>query len=268
VTDLAAPDLATPDLSVPALDLAPVDYAVTPDASGASTCDALAGQVALCEGFESGFLNPQVWSAVVDHATLSDSSFAYRGAHSLHIQTQWCNPADASVEARIIETRTFPPQTDTYVRLWAYFPRPDGGAPMGIAPDHLIGPELANGTSNYPDYNLFTGTNQPDNSLAFELHDTVSGMSQPSTTPITPPFGAWFCLQFHVQLGDASTGLIEFAVNGTGYQWKTATIPTQAFTSLRIGPYYSQFPLMSAVPPFDLWIDEIIVDSKPVSWAE
>ncbi len=231
---------------------------------GASRC-ATAG-VQLCEDFESGSIDAATWT-VSGTTPVVDGLQHARGSHALHI-TQSGNGL-----SYIKETKTFPEPHDTYFgRAFFYFkslPTPPGmtyahwtilaASGTGVPGEIRVSGQLQNGS------NLFgVGT---DNRTDGGTGDWTNSDEDPAGSPSPVPLGQWICIEW-MHEGDT---------NETAFWWDDVSHPSLSttssvhggnpvpfllpeFTSLWIGWQEYQ----TSTEPFELWVDEIAIDSARI----
>jgi hypothetical protein len=235
---------------------------------GASRC-ADAG-VQLCEDFESGMINPSIWT-VSGTRPVVDTMQAARGTHALHI-TQHGNGL-----SYIKETSTFPEANDTYFgRVFVYFKSlpatlPDGGmnyahwtmlagSGTGAPGEIRVSGQLQNGK------NLF-GVGTDTGTYDAGSGDWTTSDNDPKGSPSPVPLGQWLCIEW-MHKGDTSE---------TQFWWDDARHPSLSTTASMHGgnanPYllpqfdqvwvgWQEYQTSSEV--FELWIDEIAIDSRRI----
>ncbi len=228
---------------------------------GDSRC--AAAHLQLCEDFESGTLDPAVWT-VTGTAPAVDDQRAARGQRALHVKI------DGNGPSLIAETKTFPAPNDTYFgRMFVYFqslPSPAAGfdyahwtfaaaSGTGVKGEVRLSGQMQNGV------NLFgVGTDSlddPNGSGDWTNPDQDPG---PNGTPTPVPTGQWLCIEW----------MHDGAHNQTRFWWDAVEHPSLAttpatphlgnsgvpftlpsFTSLWVGWYEYQ----KTTEPFELWID-------------
>jgi hypothetical protein len=221
--------------------------------------------VELCEDFESGMIGP-AWT-VSGTKPVVDTMEHARGTHALHI-TQNGNGL-----SYIKETSTFPAQNDTYFgRVFVYFkslPTPPGmtyahwtmlaASGTGVPGEIRVSGQLQNGK------NLFgVGT---DNQTDSGTGDWTNSDNDPKGAPIAVPLGQWLCIEW-MHKGDTSE---------TQFWWDGALHPSLSTTASMHGgnsnpyllPKFTQVwvgwqEYQTSSEPFELWIDEIAIDSRRI----
>lgn len=231
---------------------------------GASRC-ATAG-VQLCEDFESGNLDRATWT-VSGTAPVIDGIQHARGTHALHI-TQNGNGL-----SYIKETKTFPEPNDTYFgRVFVYFnslPTPPGmtyahwtiiaASGTGVPGEIRVSGQLQSGN------NLFgVGT---DNRTDGGTGDWTNSDKDPAGSPRAVPLNQWLCIEW-MHKGDTSE---------TELWWDATLHPSLSTTSSIHGgnnvpfllPQFTNVWLgwqeyQTSTEPFELWIDEIAIDTARI----
>ncbi len=222
--------------------------------------------VQLCEDFETGMLDKSVWTPV-GTAPVIDGMEHARGAHALHI-TLPMNGLSA-----ISEKKTFPEPNDTYFgRMFVYFkslPTPPGmtyahwtiiaASGTQVPGEIRVSGQLQQGK------NLFgVGT---DNQTDAGTGDWTTSDRDPAGMPRAVPTGEWICLEW-MHKGDTSD---------TQFWWDDAVHPSLT-TSLTVhGGNSNPFLLpqftsvwfgwqeyQTSTETFELWIDEIAIDTRRI----
>jgi hypothetical protein len=237
---------------------------------GASRCaDA---HLQLCEDFESGAVDPTVWT-VTGTAPVVDTLQAARGTHALHLTMA------GKGASYIEESKTFPAANDTYYgRAFVYFeslPTPStdlsyahwtliAASGTGVTGEIRVGGQMQNGV------NLFgVGTDSltdPNGTGDWTNADRDPG---PNGTPSPVPTGQWLCIEW---MHDGAHNQTRFwwdalehpslgTIPSTPHQGNATvpfTLPT--FTSVWLGWYEYQ----ATTEPFELWLDEIAIDGARI----
>jgi hypothetical protein len=243
--DLAAIDLAAGDLG--AGDLAETDLAQIVCPTG----------VLLCDGFESGTIDPVIWdqSTTTTVGTVTpDNTRAHRGAWSLHLHTSAITSGGTAI-ATVGENHTFTSAGQTFfVRAYYYFP--SGTASTAVAT--LLDASQTSGAGD-------------DVSLAID-HDALSmydgfaaGAYTASTTPLVP-LDAWTCVEWEVDTGTPNQ--MHAWVNGTQVtqlDLMEATTGTPQIGGLDVG--LGIYPPNASTAALDVWLDDVIVDRARIGCA-
>jgi hypothetical protein len=255
----ALPDLAQPpiadmaDADVPDLANAVQDLSSPPDLlPGPSLCGTT--NTILCAGFENGGINPPFpYYSTPNGNIFVDSVHVFRGRYALHAQ-QNATAAGTQAAGLVIGTQVYPAY-DIYFRAWVYLPSP---APTGVftflrvqqptTPYYAIDLQVANG--------LFaTSASRPG--------VTVTSMT-------APPLDRWFCLEWQIHLASNGYTVLNLDGNPVSGIWASNT-----FDTTNSNPDYGWLVAgldsggsPSGIPGRDLWIDELILDSKPIGCSQ
>jgi hypothetical protein len=225
--------------------------------------------VQLCEDFENGMIDP-VWT-VEGTKPVVDTMEHARGTHALHI-TQHGNGL-----SYIKETSTFPEANNTYFgRVFVYFkslpaPLPDGGmnyahwtmlagSGTGQPGEIRVSGQLQNGR------NLF-GVGTDTGSYDAGSGDWTNSDNDPKGSPMAVPLGEWLCIEW-MHKGDTSE---------TQFWWDATLHPSLSTTASMHGgnsnpyllPQFNQVwvgwqEYQASTELFELWIDEIAIDSQRI----
>jgi thrombospondin type 3 repeat protein len=247
VADLAVPgdnDLATGG-----------DLAVVP------SCSTETG-VLFCEDWEaSATINSSTWNALVaapDVAEINtDLRFVHRGAHSLHLQIA-SFAAGMSRGAQLGESATFPTVNNAptfWVRTWFLVP----AAPASGNDVRLFVTDNAASTKGM-------GVNV--NATRLALQDYI-GSSPESDSTTAPTFGSWSCFVWRIDVSATTTGSVSLTgvnIPAVAPIVSAVTEPPNNLTQLRVGPFLPS--VASAQPTYDVYVDDILVDTKPLTCAE
>jgi hypothetical protein len=235
---------------------------------GDSRC-ATAG-VELCEDFENGL--GSAWTIDGAPAPVIEVAQHARGAHALHI-TKTGNGA-----SRIRETITFPAANNSYYgRAFFYFVTLPTAAEMtyshwsilasaGLTPSGTTAEIRVSGQLRHG-HNLFgVGT---DDKSPTGTGDWTQSDDDPAGHPTDVPLGTWVCIEW----------MHDSASNETRFWWDAVEHPSMHTTETIHGgdqskPYILPQPkslwvgwqeYQSPAPvTFDLWVDEIAIDSQRI----
>jgi hypothetical protein len=242
---------------------------------GPSRC--AAANVQLCEDFESGSVNPAIWSYVGTHPVV-DGKQAARGSKALHVTV----PGNGA--SLIKETETFPEPNDTYWgRIFVYF----GALPTFVSVDAGLtyahwtfayatgtGPtaagqirlsgQLQKTGANY--INHF-GVGTDDRVDDAGTGDWTTSDDDPPSDPAAVPASSWVCIEW----------LHSGATNETRLFWDAVAHPSLHTTASVHGgntnPYVMpQFDAVAigwqeyqaTTETFDMWVDEIAIDTARI----
>jgi hypothetical protein len=272
-TETTAPDTFVEDTSV-AIDSAVADEGA-PDAArdfgsdrtkffGASRCST--AKVQLCEDFESGTLDTKTWTVVGTAPTIEGAEHA-RGSKALHVKRV------GNGNSYIRETKTFPAISNRYWgRIFLRFATLPG-APMTyshwtfaaatgtkVAGEIRLGGQLSSGK------NLF-GVGTDNRSEPTGTGDWTNSDKDPGGMPRTVPTGEWMCIEW-VHDGEK---------NETKFFWDGVEHPSLATTTTKHGGNTNPYILpefnalwigwaeyQTSTLTFDLWVDEIAIDSARI----
>jgi hypothetical protein len=240
IADLGSSDLASADLALNDLATAPPD--LMPGPSLCSSANAI-----FCEGFESGGTGG--WGVL---GTVSvDSQHVFRGKYAMHAHQ---NAVGSGTQTTGVLVSTQPyPTTDIYLRAYAYLPSP---APTGTFT--FLRTQLSANGQYSVDLRVDNGH--------FGTDATRTGVVMGSKQ--APPLDRWFCVEWQIHL--ATTGYTIVNIDGapvTGLQANNTfdTTNTPNYDWLVVG--LDSGPQASGIPARDLWLDEIILDNKPIGCA-
>ena len=240
---------------------------------GPSRC--AAAHFALCEDFESGALDPALWT-VSGAAPTVDTEEAARGTHALHVRVT------GKGASTISESKTFPAPNDTYYgRVFVYFkslphPTPSfhyahwtivAASGSGVTGEVRLGGQLQNGVNRFG-----VGTDSRDDPAGTGDWTNPDRDPGPDGAPPAVPTGRWLCLEW---MHDGAHHRTRFWWDGAQHP-SLATTPTTphqgragvpfklpAFTDLWLG----WFEYQPTDQPFELWLDEIAVDGARIGCA-
>jgi hypothetical protein len=239
---------------------------------GASRCEDAGFQ--LCEDFESGTLNPAIWSVTDPTAVVVDTGDHARGTHALHI-TRAGNGA-----AYIKETVTFPEPNDTYygrmfvkfiqlpVRPMTYSHFTVMGASGTVVDGEIrISGQLPTNTSAPTLFGVGTDNRVQDSGTG----DWTTSDDDPPGMPLAIPLGEWLCIEW----------LHQGATNETRFYWDAVEHPSLHTTASQHGgntnpfilPQFNQVWMgwqeyQTSTEPFELWIDEIAIDPNRIGCVQ
>ncbi len=231
---------------------------------GSSRC-AQAG-VQLCEDFETGVLNKTIWS-VEGTAPVVDGLEHARGNSALHI-TQPGNGL-----SYIKETKTFPEMNDTYWgRIFVFFKSlPDtpltyahwtfiAASGTGVSGEIRVSGQLQNGGN-------FFGVGTDNRVDDAGTGDWTNSDRDPPNAPVAVPLNQWLCIEW-LHKGDT---------NETRFYWDGVEHPSLSTSATMHGGNANPFLLpqftnvwigwqeyQTTTESFELWIDEIAIDSARI----
>jgi hypothetical protein len=228
------------DLAGLVLDLAGADLGPAPArCSGSSAL--------LCESFETPLLLAG-WSQSAHNGSVSiDTSRAFRGKSSLRSSIQ-ASALNTSPYATVNQSKIFPILGTLYARVWVYFP-----SPLSAQFEQFLNFTDSGGTG----LSLATDTG------AVTLNDYAGGVYVMSMTKL--PLDRWVCVQFDMVQG-ATTGAMHVTIDGKLLSDLPPVAPTPTAVNLILGVDFNSNN--AAIPAYDAWFDELIVDNKPISCAD
>ncbi len=218
---------------------------------GAGTMPSLcAGKsVLLCDGFEAASIDPQWTVDMTDGSVTLDPTMRYRGAQSLHLHT---NAANASADPGVVifESRTFPITGTAWVRIFMRFQ-----SPFPTTFNQMINfLDMGQGGASYamkdhdPIANDYTSTQYAQSSMPLFVDD------------------AWLCLRVSLpQAGASDTTMRIYFGDAEVMDADIAAATVNTMRGVNLG---LDFFGAGAMGPTDAWIDEVIVDDKPIQCAD
>lgn len=230
----------------------------------------------LCDDFESGQLDQNIWKINLGGPGPSvtvDGIHAHSGRYAVHAKV---TPGQQST-AQITEAVTFPATDDTfYTRIWAYF-SPDVAWPAN-PPDFHTGFIIAGGNNNLGHVELAVGANLSPSSSAGPMHylgySIYRGPPYVEFGPRSPTqvaTSAWTCIELLEGGQGGTTAVRRIWVDGTelpeqndsfGVSSPMGQKPPQ-FNLVSIGIWeYHPTPSLS-----DMWIDDVRVSSQRIGCA-
>ena len=201
----------------------------------------------LCDGFETTpVLSPPWFFINKASVTTLDTSRAYRGDQSIHFETNVQSDSEGVRHAELTETAALP-LPEFYVRAFMYMPSP--------APEHD------------PRFMGLLQTDAPNDGPQVYMHGGAVELVAPggTTTAASPlPLDQWVCFEWYVKV-DAAAGSMRAWINET-------ELPELAFSgntdeSNGLGRFsfgLAFFGQPVDQPIFDIWYDEIVLDSARV----
>jgi hypothetical protein len=233
-----------------AVDLAGVDL-LRPDGGADLAVPSCPTDVALCENFESGSAATPPW--MIDEQTSAvrvQTDKPHRGSYALHVHS---NAADAGVtiEGMIRETATFAAGQPPFmaVRLYLWLPPVAPSFTLVQASEHV---------SPYDDLEL-----NVDNGVM----SYWNGVIDQYTVGKQVPSSQWLCVEWWVS---TSPGEMRAFVDGSEitqlHVTQSTTPATGPLAELAFG--IDVYQPAQPVNPYDVWIDDIIVDTKAIGCAK
>jgi hypothetical protein len=236
---------------------------------GASRC---AGSgLLLCEDFESGSVDKNVWTVVGQQPTV-DAVQAARGTKALHISVT------GNGASYLKEQKTFPAPNNTYWgRAFVYFnqiPKPDPDAGFTYAHWTFA---AASGTGVKGEIRLSGQLQSPGNIFGVGTDSTpaeagtgdwTTSDNDPAGSPKVVPTKSWLCIEW-LHSGQTNetrffwdaaehTSLHTTSTKHGGNQANPYIMPT--FTNAWVGWQEYQ----ATAEPFEMWVDEIAIDGARI----
>ena len=224
---------------------APAGDTVAPD--GGPGC---AGGYRLCDGFETGILDP-VWT--LGPGVSRDTTVGHRGTSSIHAHMP---PLAIGTDgyAYLAQFSTLPLGDPTfYVRAWVLVSHLPTNNMEVIAAQPTSGPPNEDG--------LFV------ESGALAVYTQYANRSK--TTAMPPPAGVWFCVLWTVARDSGNAGSLTVAGElPTITLANVQTDGTPPMTEMDFGIGFSGSTVAVPEPAMDVHIDDVIVASSPVTCAD
>lgn len=231
---------------------------------GASRC--ATAKVQLCEDFESGTLDTKTWTVGGTAPTIEGGQKA-RGAKALHITKV------GNGNSTIKESKTFPAVSNRYwARMFVRFEKMPA-APMtyahwtiAAATGSKVAGEIRIGGQFQSGKNIF-GVGTDNRTDPAGTGDWTTSDKDPGGMPRAAPLAEWMCLEW----------LHDGEKNETKFFWDGTEHPSMATTETKHGgntnPYilpqfnnlwFGWAEYQAATETFEMWIDEIAVDSSRI----
>jgi hypothetical protein len=204
----------------------------------------------LCEDFEAT-LDTSLWT--VDSTVTRDTSVARGGIASARMHVDALAPNQPATAA-LTESRTLASSREMWVRSWLRL----SALPAGTNELELIG--LAQSGSADAVHSVIVRADQVGLAIRF------NGIS--ATTNVVLPLDTWFCLVWHARLA-TNGGAMDLAgdlFDGPEIGGQTDVAPP--ISALRFGIRFASSKVTVTQPPLDVWLDDVIVHSAPVSCAD
>jgi hypothetical protein len=244
--DLAGADFSGLDLPMPDLaDLAKGDLA-QPPCSGNSRC----GDAGVCNGFESGSIDPPWYSIVRTGCTATfDSTRACRGAKSLHLTLA---NTSGLIESFVFEKAILPAANTIYLRGFFYLPA-----------TFSFFTQLEMVYQSFSPYEQIDVQGNDDGTL--QIDNSVSGVPS-NHSALHLPLDRWVCVEMKVVSSASGSGSVTISVDGVPQNDITltniTTEPSPALDTVSFG--ISENANATTVPAEEAWIDEVMVDTQPI----
>jgi hypothetical protein len=237
------------DASGSAVDSAPRDG--LGDTMGDGAAVACAPGLDLCDGFEEPTLDGAIWDT--DPMVTLDTTRAHRGAQSIHVHSP-AFAANTGSYTTLRETRTITIGGTFWVRAWFWL----SALPAGQNGLELITAERPGSAGDY----LFVRSDRTS------VYSQFADNSQSSMT--TLPTGTWVCTIWKVVRSTSATGSLTLSGDAPAITFSNAVTDSTAMpmTVVTMGLGFSGTNVPVAQPALDLWIDDVIADSSPVSCTD
>jgi hypothetical protein len=208
---------------------------------------------ALCDGFESGQIDPATWKMASDNGgggmIVVDNVRAMRGTHALHAHLPK-GPSGPSAAARIYETKTFPALSHAlYGRVFVYIL----GVPPGKHSPFVAGEETAPSAHYY-------GTEEKNGGQMYAVQGGA-GIDEGFGSATVIGHDKWVCLEWYYGgAGETRTWL-----DGTELTdiHETSFQPA-SFTDILVGLADEDLSTIVATTGYDVWFDEIAIAAARV----
>ncbi len=230
-----------------------------PGGDGANPGDGAAGDAQavacselfdICDGFEEG-LDTSLW--MTDVGVTRDTTFAHRGSASIRVQTPAFGPSQDMYRA-LAEAQTIASGATTFwVRGWYWL----SALPAGNNGMELVTAERPGDQGNY----MFV---YADRSTVYSQFDDVSRGTD------VVPVASWFCLVFKVVRSTAANGSLELSgdVGPAVLPDVVTDSSTSPITEVQFGIGFASPNVPDVQPALELWIDDVIVHSAPVTCSD
>jgi hypothetical protein len=222
-----------------------------PDLARTTSLCSSAGAI-FCDGFEAGSLVAP-WGTLPVHGSITvDAMHVYRGNYALHAH-QAAIGSGSQDTGVAISTQSYP-SPDIYLRAFVYLP-----GPASTGTFTFLRAQMSGGTQDSVDLQVANGV--------FATYASRVSTGEVSTT--VPPLDRWFCVEWHVHM--ASSGYAALSIDGNpvpGLQSANTfdTTNSPIYDWLVVG--LDSASASSGIPARDLWLDEIILDNKPIGCAK
>jgi hypothetical protein len=227
----------------------PLDVAVSLDAAAADSADASPADAltalgtVLCDDFEMPALNyDPCWLVEMNALVEDDLTLARTGSRSMHVHVNDLLAPQVG-QGEVTETALVPVPV-FFMRAFVYLPALPGSWLR------LAGLLEAAAPNEGPSLWIF--------SSGLTVTDTAGGQYSAGTSL---PLARWACLEWQVTVG--SPGELHVWVDGA--ELISVVAPTDLAPGLgRLSIGAAFFGIPSAVPAFDIWWDNVVVDSQRI----
>jgi hypothetical protein len=226
------------------------DAAAMPDAfDEAAACSGFA----LCDSFEGSSFAP-VW--MLPSGVTLDATHAHRGLQSAHSHMPALATGQMGV-AQLGESRTLGGTTvpaTFYVRAWFFLAAlPAGNNRLEII---SVVSDVASATGDY----MFVHS---DDTVIYTQEDALDDRAGGP-----PPTNTWFCAVFRVTRGTNGTGSLALTSDVIPALSSPAATTDSLATPIRqiwLGMELAGTNVFDPQPALDLWVDDVIVDTRPLT---
>jgi hypothetical protein len=200
--------------------------------------------VILCDGFETGTFDPALSPATYGpFALTADTVRPHRGSRSAHVH----DATGDNGRADLAETKSFaPPNASTFYRsyLWLTALPTNDDLRLEGTPDHV---------------NLYLESGQ------LVLHDYAQGIATMSYPTTTIPLQQWICVELEIDTAPPArrVWLNDVELTEMRQTAPSAGLPIDNEFDWSIADYN----IPAVAQPFDVFIDDVIVDNKPIGCA-
>jgi hypothetical protein len=202
----------------------------------------------VCDDFEEGTIDAQRWQRVTQTgATVAvDSTRAHSGSFALHANAAAVSaPGSANDVSGYVEHQGALP-ADVFVRFWAFVPS------AGALPSKSeILAQLVDATGLGMQLDVNSGY------LALTSWANSPELDLTSGTQLSPD--AWHCVEWEANQGPPGQTAVWIDGNAVGDLGVPVTAP--AYVEVQLGIGFFKPP---AQPPFELWIDDLVVQGSRV----
>jgi hypothetical protein len=202
----------------------------------------------LCDTFEEGTIDSTKWPSVAQTGATAvvDTQNAHSGTHALHVHVD-AVPSGSTYDA-LLENDSIALPPVVYSRFWVLLP---GTLPAQST--SYVG--YIEGTSPYYGINLGTIGSHP------QLTDFGSPSSLLTSTS-NVSLANWMCIQTTIDTTSGSTGNITISFGGSVVSDLTSSgVWTGPIGQFHVGAWV---PASAPQSAFDVWIDDVYLDSAPV----
>jgi hypothetical protein len=220
-------------------------------AGGAGGCSAV-----FCEDFEKGSLDMTVWTLLAAGAANTakvENTIVAHGSYSLQFHTA---AGTSGGPLNFIMMDSVPAELTSHFYGRAYFNIGSAVQNSGHQMFTIAGAKMPNGFPNGP--RLEVGASGGKWQLTAWANYN-GGPGEDYGSGGTLPTGKWVCIEWEVQAG-APNNVITVWADGTLQATKTAKNFVPAFSQIGFGYYGYSNP-----PAFDMYVDDIVLDTKRVN---